>query len=103
MRESPQQASGATPVVRTIPYADPLAVFAALRGDAMAVLLDSAGEGPDTGRYSVVACDPALTIRAEWQTAFDRLAQVLNDLPSLVMPPNWPIGPGLFGSFGYEL
>ncbi len=90
-------------VVRPIPYADPLAVFAALRGDAMAVLLDSAGEGPDTGRYSVVACDPALVVRAEWQTAFDELSGVLKTLPSLAMPADWPIGPGLFGSVGYEL
>jgi para-aminobenzoate synthetase component 1 len=93
----------AAPVVRPIPYADPLAVFAALRCDAMAILLDSAGEGPDTGRYSVVACDPALTIRAEWHDAFDRLSRLLETLPSIAMPADWPVGPGLFGAFGYEL
>ena len=101
MRESSQQ--GAAPVVRPIPFADPLTAFAALRGDAMAVLLDSAGEGPDTGRYCVVACDPALTIRAEWPDAFDRLDRVLETLPRISASPEWPIGPGLFGSFGYEL
>jgi len=103
LRETVMSDPGAALVVRPIRYADPLAVFAALRGDAMAILLDSAGEGPDTGRYSVIACDPALTIRAAWPDAFGRLSQVLDALPSITMPAEWPIGPGLFGAFGYEL
>jgi para-aminobenzoate synthetase component 1 len=90
-------------VVRPIPYAEPLELFAVLHGDGMAVLLDSAGPGPDTGRYSAVAFDPATVIRAEWPTAFDRLGQVWETLPRFVSPPGWPIGPGFFGSFGYEL
>jgi len=92
----------ATYVVCPIPYAEPLEVFAALRGDGMAVLLDSAGPGPDTGRYSAVAFDPCMVIRAEWPDAFERLSQLWETLPRYV-PSDWPIGPGFFGSFGYEL
>ncbi len=101
MRESPKPA--ATYVVRPIPYAEPLEVFAALRSHGMAVLLESAGPGPDTGRYSVVACDPALVLKAEWPDAFERLGQLWNALPKFAPPADWPIGPGLYGSFGYEL
>jgi para-aminobenzoate synthetase component 1 len=90
-------------VVRPIPYAEPLELFAALSGDGMAVLLDSAGPGPDTGRYSAIAFDPAMVIRAEWQDAFDRLDRLWAALPRFASPPGWPIGPGFFGSFGYEL
>ncbi|HEX4506877.1 MAG TPA: aminodeoxychorismate synthase component I [Alphaproteobacteria bacterium] len=101
MRESPKQT--ATYVVRPIPYAEPLDIFAALSGDGMAVLLESAGPGPDTGRYSAVACDPALVLKADWPNAFERLGQLWNALPKFASPEGWPIGPGLFGSFGYEL
>jgi para-aminobenzoate synthetase component 1 len=90
-------------VVRPIPYADPLELFAVLHGDGMAVLLDSAGPGPDTGRYSAVAFDPATVIRAEWPDALDRLGRLWKTLPRSASPPGWPIGPGFFGSFGYEL
>ena len=90
-------------VVRPIRYADPLELFAALHGDGMAVLLDSAGPGPDTGRYSAIAFDPAMVIRAEWPDAFDRLGRLWETLPRFATPPGWPIGPGFFGSFGYEL
>jgi len=101
MRKSLEQA--ATYVVRPIPYAEPLAVFAALSGAGMAVLLESAGPGPDTGRCSAVACDPALVLKAEWSDAFDRLGQLWSALPKFPSPAGWPIGPGLYGSFGYEL
>src|ERR1700722_20526347 len=94
---------GATYVVRPIPYAEPLELFAALRGDGMAVLLDSAGLGPDTGRYSAVAFDPCAVIRVDWPDAFDRLSQFWKNLPKFAPLPDWPIGPGFFGSFGYEL
>jgi len=101
MRDSSKQA--ATYVVRPIPYAEPLEMFAALGGAGMAMLLESAGPGPDTGRYSAVACDPALVLKAEWADAFERLGQLWNALPKFAPPADWPIGPGLFGSFGYEL
>ena len=92
----------ATYVVRPIPYAEPLDIFAALSGDGMAVLLDSAGPGPDTGRYSAIAFDPALVLRADWPDAFERLSQLWESLPKYASS-DWPIGPGFFGSFGYEL
>ena len=101
MPESPKAA--ATYVVRSIPYAEPVEVFAALSGHSMAVMLESAGPGPDTGRYSAVACDPALVLKAEWPDAFERLDQLWNALPKFTCPADWPIGPGLFGSFGYQL
>jgi para-aminobenzoate synthetase component 1 len=97
------QKPAAAYVVRPISYAEPLEVFAALRGQDMAVLLESAGPGPDTGRYSAVACDPALVLKAEWPDAFTRLGQLWSALPKFAPPADWPIGPGLFGSFGYEL
>jgi para-aminobenzoate synthetase component 1 len=90
-------------VVRPIPYADPLELFAVLHGDRMAVLLDNAGPGPDTGRYSAIAFDPATVIRAQWPDALDRLGRLWETLPRFASPPGWPIGPGFFGSFGYEL
>jgi para-aminobenzoate synthetase component 1 len=99
----PTQKPAATYVVRPIPYAEPLEVFAELAGAGMAVLLESAGPGPDTGRFSAVACDPALVLKAEWPDAFERLGQLWDALPKFASPADWPIGPGLFGSFGYEL
>src|SRR5215469_10635548 len=97
------QKSGAAYVVRPIPYAEPLALFTALRGRGMAVLLESAGPGPDTGRYSAIACDPALVLKAGWQDALERLTQLWTALPKFASPAGWPIGPGLYGSFGYDL
>ncbi len=90
-------------VVRPIPFADPVDVFAALRGDGMAILLESAAVGPDTGRYSVVAVDPARVIQADWRDAFDRLTEAQSAVPIMAPPHGWPIGPGFFGSVGYEL
>jgi para-aminobenzoate synthetase component 1 len=101
MRESPNPAT--TYVVRPIPYAEPLEVFALLNDGGMAVLFESAGPGPDTGRYSIVACDPALVLKADWQDAFQRLGQLWSAMPKIPAPEDWPIGPGLFGAFGYEL
>ncbi|MDB5394922.1 MAG: pabB1 [Rhodospirillales bacterium] len=95
--------TSATVVVHPFPYIDPLKAFAVLRGDGMAVLLDSAAAGPDTGRYSVIAVDPAMMIQAVWHDAFDTLVHLWEGLPKIMMPTGWPIGPGLFGSFGYEL
>jgi para-aminobenzoate synthetase component 1 len=97
------QKPSAAYVVRPIPFAEPMAVFAALRGRGMAVLLESAGPGPDTGRYSVVACDPALVLKAGWPDAFERLTQLWTALPKFASLAGWPIGPGLYGSFGYDL
>jgi para-aminobenzoate synthetase component 1 len=90
-------------VVRPIPYVEPEQAFAALRGTGMAVLLESAAPGPDTGRYAAVAVDPALAIHADWRTAFDQLERVWDSLPTLPVSPEWPIGPGLYGTFGYDL
>jgi para-aminobenzoate synthetase component 1 len=94
---------GATPFVYPIPYIDPLQAFAALRGGGMSVLLDSAATGPDTGRYSVIAVDPVAVVRANWGDALAQLSGLWQTLPRIAMPAEWPIGPGLFGSFGYEL
>jgi para-aminobenzoate synthetase component I len=102
LREMAMPEPSATYVVRPIPYVESLEVFAALSGDGMAVLLDSAGPGPDTGRYSAVAFDPALVLRADWPDAFERLSQIWETLPKYALS-DWPIGPGFFGSFGYEL
>jgi para-aminobenzoate synthetase component 1 len=103
LRETEMPKPSAAYVVRPVPYADPQELFAVLHGDGMAVLLDSAGPGPDTGRYSAIAFDPAMVIRAEWPDALDNLRQLRETSPRFVSPPDWPIGPGFFGAFGYEL
>jgi len=93
----------ATCVVRPIPYIDPACAFATLRDGGMAVFLESAAVGPDTGRYCVVAVDPARVIQADWHDAFDQLSEAQAGVPVIALPPDWPMGPGFFGSFGYEL
>jgi para-aminobenzoate synthetase component 1 len=92
-----------TAVVRPIRYVEPLAAFTALRGGALSVLFESAGEGPDTGRYSVIAVDPVEVVRASWEHAFGRLQAFWDSRPGYIRPAGWPIGPGLYGSLGYEL
>lgn len=94
---------GAAPAVRPIRYVEPLIAYAALRGGALSVLLESAGEGPDTGRYSVIAVEPVTVVRSGWEGAFDRLDGLLRAQPAHNAPADWPIGPGIFGSLGYEL
>jgi para-aminobenzoate synthetase component 1 len=89
--------------VLDIPFADPVSTFGALRGDGPAMLLDSAAPGPDTGRYTVVAIDPIDCIRAGWEDAFDRLADLSASLPAARAPAEWPLVPALIGSLGYEL
>src|SRR5258708_17510955 len=93
----------ATPVVRPICYVDPLISYAALRGGALSILLESAGEGPDTGRYSVIAVDPVEVLRSDLTNAFSKLEGFWDALPQAVAPNGWPFSPGLFGSLGYEL
>ncbi len=95
--------SSAILVVRPIRYVDPLTSYAALRGGALSVLLESAGEGPDTGRYSIIAVDPVEVLRSDWSAAFAKLEGFWDALPSAVAPNGWPFSPGLFGSLGYEL
>jgi para-aminobenzoate synthetase component 1 len=94
---------GATMVVHPLPFIDPTRAFAALRGGGMSVLLDSAAAGPDTGRYAVIAVDPAQVIRASWHDAFATLERLWQRLPRMVAVAGWPMGPGFYGSFGYEL
>jgi para-aminobenzoate synthetase component 1 len=90
-------------IIRPIPFADPVAVFATLRGAGPAMLLDSAASGPDSGRYALVAADPAIMLEADWRDAFPRLEHLYADLPVIESPAGWPLGPGLIGAFGYEL
>ena len=103
MREIFMADPGTTMVVQSISYIDPIEAFAVLRGQGLAVLLDRAAAGPDTGRYSVVAVDPVAVISADWQDAFAILSSSWAALPKMGPPAGWPIGPGLYGAFGYEL
>lgn len=95
--------SSAIPIVRPIRYVDPLGAYAALRGGALSILLESAGEGPDTGRYSVIAVDPVQVLKAGWEDGFAKLEALWDSLPTAAAPNRWPFTPGLFGSLGYEL
>jgi para-aminobenzoate synthetase component 1 len=89
--------------VAQIPFADPVATFAALCGGGLAVLLDSAAPGPDTGRYTIIGVDPIASIRTGWADAFERLEALTASLPRTRAPADWPFAPALMGSFGYEL
>lgn len=103
------------PQIISIPYRDPVAAFAPLAKEPMAVLLDSA-ETTAQGRYSYIAARPFKVIRASpapWQVAVDgqpitddpftAVAKVLAECrrPKTAMPV--PFGGGAIGFFAYEL
>lgn len=100
-------------MVREIPYADPVNLFAVVAGDPCAALLHSSGDDP-RGRYSFIGFDPfrALTCRAgEVQVdgapvpgdPFTVLAAELARHPSLAGPALPPFQGGAVGYLGYGL
>jgi len=109
----PLRAGSTGPLVREIPYDDPVALFGAVAGDPYAALLHSAL--PDArGRHSFIAMDPFRVIscragQVEVDGAlvpgspFDVLRDELARQPSLAVPGLPPFQGGAVGYLGYEL
>jgi para-aminobenzoate synthetase component I len=87
-------------LVRPIPYRDPVAAFAAVREEAMPVLLDSAADARGTGRWSFVAADPYATVTDADGNPFDALERALK--PFAQEPVPVPFAGGAIGFLGYE-
>ncbi len=65
----------ALPLIKSIPFRDPIAAFAPLAEQDLAILLDSALQG-ECGRYSYIAADPFRVIRSTpypWVVTVDGL------------------------------
>ena len=105
----------APPLIIPIPYGDPIAAFAPLAMEPMAVLLDSAMTTAQ-GRFSYIAASPFSVVRASpwpWRvtvdgqaTTYDPFRAVANILAdhrqaSHLLPV--PFGGGAIGFFSYEL
>lgn len=103
------------PLIISIPYRDPVAAFARLATEPMAVLLDSA-TSTTQGRYTYIATKPFTIIRASptsWHVSIDgqptdkdpfaAVAATLEAFrqPAAALPV--PFGGGAIGFFAYEL
>ncbi|TAL00984.1 MAG: anthranilate synthase component I family protein [Rhodospirillaceae bacterium] len=108
------------PLIVPIDYRDPVAAFAPLANEPMAVLLDSA-EPTAQGRFSYIAADPFRIIQSSakpWRVTVDgravtddpfaAVARTLREFklgefsqPSMSLPV--PFGGGAIGFFSYEL
>jgi len=106
----------ALPIIKSIPFCDPLAAFAPLAADTSAIFLDSALKG-ESGRFSYIAADPFCSIRCTpypWAVTIDgrpiqkdAFTTVAHELArfSIKRPPNAPVPflGGAVGFFSYEL
>jgi para-aminobenzoate synthetase component 1 len=103
-----------SPLVRDIPFLDPLAAFAALRDLPAPILLDSARLDPGLGRWSWVAADPFLFLSSrdgrirlgdECRTG-DPWTLLERCLARFRLPPDptvpLPFRTGVVGWIGYE-
>lgn len=106
----------ASPIIKPIPFCDPLSAFAPFAADTSAVFLDSALEG-ENGRFSYIAVDPFRSIRCTphpWSVTID--GRLIHDDPFSTVarelerfqferPSNAPVPflGGAAGFFGYEL
>ena len=106
----------ALPIIKAIPYRDPLAAFAPLAADPSAIFLDSALKG-ESGRFSYIAANPFRSIRCTpypWtvtidgrpiqEDAFTAVAHELARFP-IERPRDAPVPflGGAVGFFSYEL
>lgn len=102
------------PLVREVPFLDPLCAFAALRDLPDAVLLDSARVDPRLGRWSYVAADPFLRLssrdgrirfgeRTLTGDPFTVLQRALRGWRQQTDPDLPPFQGGAVGYLGYEL
>jgi para-aminobenzoate synthetase component 1 len=105
------------PLVRELPWRDPVACFARLRAafPQGAVFLDSALKQPGVGRYSSIAVDPVGSLRARgrrlWRDGrpvaggdpFDALEGILSAWRQPTLPDLPPFQGGAAGWLGYDL
>jgi para-aminobenzoate synthetase component 1 len=101
-------------LIEEVRYEDPLSVFARFAGLPGAIFLDSALPGGDVGRYSFIAADPFLTLKARdgWiedgqqrfaADPFAILAERLARYSVESTPHLPPFQTGAAGYFGYDL
>jgi para-aminobenzoate synthetase component 1 len=97
-----------------VAYGDPLGDFARFADAPGAIFLDSARPGGDVGRYSFIAADPFLTLKARdgWiedgeerfaGDPFTALAEYLKRYPVESEPDLPPFQTGAAGYFAYDL
>jgi para-aminobenzoate synthetase component I len=102
------------PLVEEVAYIDPADAFAVFAGDAHAVLLDSAIQEGELGRYSTIAPEPfaALSSKNGWincdgqQSRGSPFAALRAQLARFSLEPVPGLPPfqgGAVGTFGYEL
>lgn len=89
--------------VLDLPAADPVAVFAPLADDPLAVLLDSAAQGDRRCHYSYVAADPVDLLVAQDDDPFPALARRLRRRRRDAAPGLPPFQGGLAGWLSYDL
>ncbi len=87
------------PHVREILYLEPAALAARLRSEAHVTLLESVMRHEHLGRYSFLACNPALTLR---NASLDEIRAVLAQHTQETVPGLPPFQGGLAGYFSYE-
>ena len=101
-------------LIEEVDYGDPLSIFARFVGLPGAIFLDSAISGGAVGRYSFIAADPFLTLRARdgWiedgggrfaGDPFAALAERLARYPVECEPDLPPFQTGAAGYFAYDL
>ena len=91
------------PTVLDLPVTDPVAVFAPLADDPLAVLLDSAAKGDPRSHYSYIAADPVDILDTGTGDPFALLAARLKTRhrPTLAGLP--PFQGGIAGWLSYDL
>lgn len=89
--------------VLDLPATDPVALFAPLADDPLAVLLDSAARGDRRSRYSYIAADPIDHLIAGTDDPFPWLASALRTRRGETVPGLPPFQGGITGWLGYDL
>ena len=100
-----------TPVVRSIPFRDPVAAFAPFAGAPVSALLDSAAPGDPRSRYSYIAAQPFQVLRVARPEAagddgidpFGALGRALARFRLKSVRDAPPFQTGAVGYLGYEL
>lgn len=93
------------PLVKMIPYQNPLDIFAYFHEQNGAIFLDSAELREHCGRYSFIAVDPfkILLCKNEKNDPFATLSSLLADFPMQAHPELPPFQGGVAGYFSYDL
>ncbi|MGE4279739.1 MAG: aminodeoxychorismate synthase component I [Magnetospirillum sp.] len=89
--------------VLDLPAADPVALFAPLADDPLAVLLDSAAQGDPRSRYSYIAADPVDILIGDGTSPFPRLKARLAARHKSSVPGLPPFQGGFAGWLSYDL